>query len=90
MGWLPLGAAVAYGCAAGAGTAQVGDEAQMAAALMVNPLASAVYADSDVFQLYKTGTIKSGQGCRPVSKRARRQEGAGVANRGGGWGWIGK
>lgn len=44
---------------------KVGDESQMAAALMVAPLATAVDADSNVFQLYKTGVIKAGQGCRP-------------------------
>ena len=30
---------------------KVGDESQMAAALMINPLASAVYAESNAFQL---------------------------------------
>ena len=44
---------------------KVGDESQMAAALLKNPLATAVFADSNVFQLYKSGVIKAGQGCRP-------------------------
>ena len=44
---------------------KVGDEAQMAAALLISPLATAVDADSNTFQLYKTGVIKAGQGCHP-------------------------
>lgn len=44
---------------------KIGDESQMAAALLISPLATAVDADSNVFQLYKTGVLKAGQGCRP-------------------------
>lgn len=44
---------------------KVGDESQMAAALMKNPLATAVFADSDVFQNYRSGVIPAGKGCRP-------------------------
>ena len=34
----------------------------MAAALMKNPLATAVFAESDAFQLYKNGIIGVGKG----------------------------